>query len=294
MAALEPAAGEERTSAEEVGELIDVATRFLDGFVRGGVTAAATSGTPAGAAAAAQESVPVDPVAPNRALRELSNLFHAAREKGLDPRNDGSTGPAWTTENSAWLGLVCEGGPTECGHTFRVDDRVFVEYEEGTGRLRRVRHDTPALPCSERVDSEILPPREVSERFFAGIARTNPPEMSTTRLRPGHPLVAARRDRQRCKFCGDTFRPLEEVIMCPCRPADPMCQTALHRDPRQGLLCYDEWTKDVDLAKCLMDPRKPLNSPPPSRYDVVTGSSESTANPIKPDAMPPRRTGDDR
>jgi hypothetical protein len=218
-------------------------------------TATADDSTRASAAVAGVG--PAGPAVPGALDPALRERFEAGRRRGLDPANQTMTGVARTTLNADWLGGDC----AVCGHTFRFDDLVYVEFTE-TGRVERLRHHTPNLPCSGQVTAEPPPSRDLTDRFFSGIDRANPPELATTLLHADHPLVAPRRQRQKCRFCGDTFRPLESAIVCPCRPEQPMCQSGLHRDPRRGLLCYDEWTKSVKLAKCLMDPRRPLPDRP--------------------------------
>jgi hypothetical protein len=271
------------TAADETGKPAEDSprARFLSGLNRGlagdkpGIGAhGLRSGRDGGPASAARPDVaPVDSGVSSPALRER---FQAGRRRGLDPTNQATTGAARTTLNADWIGRDC----SVCRHTFRFDDLVYVEYTE-TGRIELVRHHTPSLPCSDKVVPEPPPSREVTDRFFAGIDRANPPEMATVLLHADHPLVAPRRERQKCRFCGDTFRPLESAIVCPCRPDQPMCQSGLHRDPRRGLLCYDEWTKSIKLAKCLMDPRRPLpDRPQPAPETTGARTTEAVAEAI--------------
>jgi hypothetical protein len=53
-----------------------------------------------------------------------------------------------------------------------------------------------------------------------------------------------------CLYCGHTFRAGECVVVCPCRPHDPRCGSAIHRDPAAGLNCWETWRPDSSLKVC--------------------------------------------
>jgi hypothetical protein len=53
-----------------------------------------------------------------------------------------------------------------------------------------------------------------------------------------------------CLFCAHTFRPGELVVVCPCSPRRRRCGAAVHRDPAQGLVCWESWRPDSQVPVC--------------------------------------------
>lgn len=177
---------------------------------------------------------------------DLIRRFERGRRKGRDPVNTGGDGPAITTTDSLWLADFC----AECGHTFRQGDPVFVTY----GPPLEVRHHSPALPCSRRVErgGETTGDDGRVRAFHEALDRANPPPegMHTERLLPGHPLLVDVRPRLHCAFCSKTFRPYEMAVICPCSPEDRMCRLGVHRDPGRGNDCYDAWVANGPMVRC--------------------------------------------
>src|SRR5205085_2866290 len=76
--------------------------------------------------------------------------------------------------------------------------------------------------------------------FYLGLDESWPPPatLPVRRLELGTkvgdlllaPAVSGFR-RHRCAICGHTLRPHDQVVICPCRPEQPMCILAIHRDP---------------------------------------------------------------
>lgn len=177
---------------------------------------------------------------------DLVQKFDRGRRRGRDPVNTGVDGRAITTPDSIWLAATCD----ECGHTFRRGDPVYVKY----GADIEVRHHSPALPCSHQVEDAGAETGDTDRgrAFHEALDRANPPPtgMHAERLLPGHPLLVEVRPRLHCAFCSKTFRPYEIALWCPCRPADPHCNRAVHRDPGAGNDCYDAWIANGALVRC--------------------------------------------
>jgi hypothetical protein len=175
----------------------------------------------------------------------LIAAFQRGYLHGLDPANKGVDGVATTTTDSLWLADFCD----ECGHDFRLEDKVMVRY----GPPMVVRHHSPSLPCSGEVQS--AGPEADDGRvqaFHRTLDEANPPPegVHTQRLLPGHPLLVPIIPRLHCAFCSKTFRPYELAVLCPCSPADPKCQLGVHRDSGRGNDCYDAWLGGEKLSRC--------------------------------------------
>lgn len=170
--------------------------------------------------------------------------FERGVRHGRDPVNSGADGPALTTNDSFWLADWCQ----VCGHTFRETDKVYVTH----GPPPVIRHHSPTLPCSGLVEDYDEPDDELLQVFHAAVDAANPPppDTNTVRVLPGHPLLATVIPRRQCAFCGDSFRPFESAVLCPCSPAEPVCQLGVHRDPSRGNNCFDDWTGNGPLRTC--------------------------------------------
>ena len=174
--------------------------------------------------------------------------------EAMDPDNASGDhdGPIVTTRSSAWIYDSC----VTCGHSFRAGDEVAVD-ETGI-----VRHHSAMLPCSG--EGEFTgggdKARATIQAFFKGLEETWPPpeHLPIIRLEEGHPLLAppmGRMRRRSCAFCGHTFRPRDQVIICPCSPGEPKCLIAIHRDPMHGLNCWETWNPGSVLRHCPMSSR---------------------------------------
>lgn len=183
----------------------------------------------------------------------------AAFEWRPDDGSHGSAGTAGSGETvttliSWWNHLLCDA----CGHTFRRGDRVVRD-----AMTRTVRHLEPTLGCSERAgqasasasdDGDVADPDDL-RAFAEGLHKAWPPEIGVpvTHLspddwrvrRPPEPL-----ERTRCLYCAHTFRPDEQVVICPCSPQSPVCGAAVHRDPIAGLVCWESWRPEGDVRSC--------------------------------------------
>jgi hypothetical protein len=149
-----------------------------------------------------------------------------------------------TVLHSPWRSEFCE----FCGHTFRSGDRVRVD------DTRAVRHLDPLLGCAVQAAEEQAG-ADVGE-FVAGLEESWPvrgklpvrrTEDEPHLLMP--PLGGLR--RHTCLWCADTFRPGELVIVCPCQAGkERKCRRAVHRDPIQGLVCWESWSPASKLDIC--------------------------------------------
>ncbi|TQS46764.1 hypothetical protein [Cryptosporangium phraense] len=193
--------------------------------------------------------------------------FAAGVAAGLDPQPQAGasrTGPAVTNIGSRWNHTTC----SVCGQTFRREDAVRITEQDGIA-APAVTHRDPALRCDPDVGA---PPAEQSgddvADFAAGLAAAWRPldGAPISRLsprdwripRPGGRPGSDR--RRRCLYCGHTFRAEEHVVVCPCSPHEPKCGAAVHRDPGAGLVCWEKWRPDGELAICpitltRLDPR---------------------------------------
>ncbi len=173
--------------------------------------------------------------------------FDQGIQAAFDPQPDPSAaavGEAVTNLNSWWHQRWCQ----SCGHTFRRGDRVMISAE------RRVHHLNPALGCGSPAGASPGADADVRE-FAAGLAASWPvsgnlPVHSTDDV-PSllAPPVGGLR-RAACLFCAHTFRPGEQVVVCPCSPFAPRCRYAVHRDPAQGLVCWESWRPSGGLKVC--------------------------------------------
>ncbi|GAA3250371.1 hypothetical protein ACFO1B_40090 [Dactylosporangium siamense] len=150
-----------------------------------------------------------------------------------------------TTLQSPWHTTYCDG----CGHTFRRGDRVRVD--QGGA----VRHTSSLLSCAGPADGGVNAEAEVLE-FTEGLERTWPVRgelpIRRTEDEP-HLLLGPIGGLRRhvCLFCAHTFRPGELVIVCPCQAgARRLCRRAVHRDPSQGLVCWETWSPASKLKVC--------------------------------------------
>ena len=168
--------------------------------------------------------------------------FQAGVTEGQDPsllagQAAAAEGKVITTSiESDWLSKTCH----KTGHTFRTGDEVIID-ERG-----------PRLA----VDPEFRSAADLAE-FVKGLNDGKPrDDVEVTLLAPGHPLLQPSENllqRKSCFVCGHTFRPAENVVICPCtrggRVEPRMCERAVHRHPMLGLNCYDAWTSDERQTK---------------------------------------------
>lgn len=169
---------------------------------------------------------------------------------GLDPPPDtdlGRTGELTTRATSWWHTSWCR----TCGHTFRRGDRVRVDPDNGA-----VQHLDPTLGCAGGPPPETSPDRLAGVAEFQGGLQDAWPVargLQTVRtdderglLRP--PFVGY--SRRYCLVCGHSFRHNELVLLCPCRPQERRCRAAVHRDPAQGLVCWEAWKPAGSVEVC--------------------------------------------
>jgi hypothetical protein len=155
-------------------------------------------------------------------------------------------GSAVTIGTSWWHTALCTG----CGHTFRRGDRVTVDRA-----TRTVRHLNPALRCAVSTPDGGAEASADEAEFSAGLHDAWPisGDLPVARVDdvPGllAPPVHGFR-RPACLFCAHTFRPGELVVVCPCTPLQPRCSSAVHRDPGQGLVCWESWHPDSKIKVC--------------------------------------------
>ena len=191
-------------------------------------------------------------------LSQIQSEFERSIVIAMDPSNDSAIqegGSATTTLNSFWLHQVCP----KCKHTFRLGDEVNIA-KDGT-----VLHNSALLPCAK---PEILAPKASSEtrEFFIGLDKAWPPpkNMPVVRLdwtsEIGRTLLAqpiGAFQRYRCVVCSHTLRINDHVVICPCSPDNPLCQTAVHRDLIHGLHCLDAWNPGANgQSYCPVTSRK--------------------------------------
>lgn len=178
--------------------------------------------------------------------------FEAGLAQAADPANAVSAagGTAVTTLQSRWLHLPCP----RCRHTFRLGDEVDVDRDGGA------RHRPSVRICRRDEAGEARTDAEAAE-FFKGLEQTwpPPPGLPVRRLALGDALLApayAGFRRHTCAVCGHTLRPGDAIVRCPCSPSAPVCQVAIHRDPVQGLHCWDAWNPGGYLRYCPATSRK--------------------------------------
>ncbi len=109
-----------------------------------------------------------------------------------------------------------------CGHTFRLDDTVYLRHGED-GKLIDVTHHLRTLPCSGDAPAAGPSDPQAQAAFFLGVDSTDPPPdtLRTVRLMPGDPVLGHARQRNACFVCTHTFRLFETVVVCPCSPGSP-------------------------------------------------------------------------
>ena len=169
---------------------------------------------------------------------ELRAEFDKGIEAALDKKNKFALlagGAATTEKQSRWLSQRC----SVCLHTFRLGDVVMIDVDGS------VRHDMDLLPCARvQATDQPVPASDQVESFFAGIDSVWPTPPEVIHLAPTHILVARPKGafrRRKCVVCGHTLRPHDSVLICPCDPARPRCQAAVHRDVLHGLPCWEAW-----------------------------------------------------
>ncbi len=190
-----------------------------------------------------------------RALAEVSPAqleFERGLAQAADPTNAAVvlSGDAVTTVRSPWFHRLC---PT-CRHTFRIGDMV----ERGPNGA--VRHRGSEFACDAGGRPLVDSTKELAE-FFQGLDEEwpPPPDLPIRRLDPQHPLVAMPADgcrRPMCVVCAHTLRPNDHVIICPCHPHAPACQAAVHRDPENGLHCFEAWNPGGTREYCPLTGRE--------------------------------------
>ncbi len=58
---------------------------------------------------------------------------------------------------------------------------------------------------------------------------------------------------RRCAVCGHTFRPGDQVVICPCDPVSPRCRAAVHRDLLKQIHCWELWQgSPLRTGSCLV------------------------------------------
>lgn len=173
--------------------------------------------------------------------------FAQGLRAGSDPANQGSRlgGRAKTNLHSPWLRRRCP----RTGHTFRVDDPVHVD-SDGVVTL-----DPAAL-------LDLTTPE--AQAFHAGLVAAWPTEAQVVRLGdPTHPLLAEPTPafpRRQCAVCGHSFRVGDQVVLCPCSPARPLCAGAVHRDPTRNLTCWDDAQAQM-RGRCPVTARRLSDAP---------------------------------
>ncbi len=187
------------------------------------------------------------PLADSHAIN-IQTVFEQGLAAGLDPDSparpptfmeDPGDRKTITNLRSRWLHQRCK----VCGHSFRLSDEVLIR---GNGR---VVHDMLGLRCGgERAGEDDANESEDRAQFFMGLdaAWPMPADAPVVLLEAGHPLLAPPlqgHSRASCRVCGHTFRPYDQVVVCPCSPHAPRCQAAVHRDLLRQLHCWDEWMR---------------------------------------------------
>jgi hypothetical protein len=177
--------------------------------------------------------------------------FEAAMKAALDPQSQpdpGSGDDRVTSLMSPWFASWCTG----CGHTFRLGDRVGADPVTGD-----MRHLAPGLGCAGEAHpgDQAAHAAELAE-FLDGLESTwpvvgdVPVVLSDTQPRLLAPPFGGLR-RMYCLYCGDTIRPHELVVVCPCSPGARQCWFPVHRDPGLGLVCWERWKPSGRIDACL-------------------------------------------
>jgi hypothetical protein len=192
------------------------------------------------------------------------SAFRLGQQSAFEPPPDvvGADAAVITTQVSWWNHLICD----TCGHTFRRGDRV--RHEPGSAQ---VAHLDPGLGCAapSAGNQGAAGPASGSDlaQFAGGLGRTWPPtgNVRVTRLDKGDWRTGRPRppfERARCLYCAHTFREGEHVIVCPCRPGDPACGAAVHRDPAAGLICWETWQPEGRVRQCPVSATDPVTEHP--------------------------------
>jgi hypothetical protein len=180
----------------------------------------------------------------------MVSRFEHAREQAVTQAIQ-PDGTSVTTPYCDWFARRCGG----CGHTFREGDRVRAD-RNAVGRRRTVRHLDPLLGCADGDGPGEVAADELTSRFHAAMDAAVPPPLNLRleRLFPGDFLLRrGAGDRPDCLRCGDTFRPFEVVVRCPC--GELPCQMAVHRDPQRGLPCFDQFWPALRVDYCPVQKR---------------------------------------
>jgi hypothetical protein len=209
----------------------------------------------------AQEAAAGDDDAVERLRRFRLGLGGAPNPDGVDEGGEPTAGvPTRITERL--LEQIGEPGMScpVCRHTFRFGESVVVQ--RGQQESFVLRHHGGVLVCDRSASQEPTAELDSAIAFHAALDAAFPPEkdLRVVRLEPGHPLLALFHDRgedqetvsrrYKCWVCGDTLRTGEAVVHCPCGQPEP-CMSAIHRDPAQGLTCFDEWQRTPGRKSCL-------------------------------------------
>jgi hypothetical protein len=162
-------------------------------------------------------------------------------EAGFAPQLPGADDESVTVAASWWFSLTCR----TCGHTFRRGDKVRVD-----AQTRLVEHLEPGLGCAGGPAAGQTPE---TASFATGLLSAWPSEAKVIELKADDwrlPRPGSGRTGQHCLYCAHTFRPGEQVVVCPCRRGEPACGAAVHRDPARGLPCLDRWRPTGTLSVC--------------------------------------------
>jgi hypothetical protein len=180
-------------------------------------------------------------------IDDLAADLDSGIELGLDPQpipDAGGDGVRTTSPTSWWNHGFCG----TCGHSFRRGDRVLVDQ-----RARTVKHLVPNLTCGTVPgDPEPADGDELAE-FASGLLSTWPAGVPVIRLTATDPRIPRGPRVTKppvCLYCGHSFRPGEYVVVCPCSRDDPVCGTAIHRDPAIGLICWEQWRPSGGVTIC--------------------------------------------
>jgi hypothetical protein len=183
---------------------------------------------------------------------DLAAAFARGKTESREPAAPATTpdGARFTDLRSPWLAQPCP----VCQHTFRVNDPVG---RDGAGR---VVHQGAGLFCATGEPARSASADLILD-FYAGLDDALPPPPGTlvTVLPEGHFLTArpvGLFGRRRCLVCAHTFRPGDRVIVCPCRPEARICQAAVHRDPANGLFCWEAWSPGGATGDCPVTSRR--------------------------------------
>lgn len=173
---------------------------------------------------------------------QLREAFDKGAAAAIDPTNDAAIqrgGDAITTLQSSWLHQQCP----ICAHTFRLGDQVIIVDD------KTITHQISGLSCPQGRETIAESLSEISN-FFVGLdeAWPLPENVSVIRLEIENELLAPPSgafQRFTCAVCAHTLRLYDQVVICPCSPEQPLCQTAIHRDLIKGLHCLEAWNPEA-------------------------------------------------